>query len=223
MLVPILLVFAAEQLGRHRLAVHALLLGLQAVHFAQPDAGQATALGLGVIGLLLSDPRQRFKVPLVCSYLITIAGTWLRFDPLPPVMFVEDIVPQAFALTPVAGVVALASLALFVLSPLLSSRERGPIAPAAALVGYFAGSLIGTSFGEFPVPLLGFGTSPTVGAFLGLAAFRRLQLASSDTQHCDVPQSQQRSRASGTNDRLHLTMNLLARATHYGSPHSPTV
>ena len=45
-----------------------------------------------------------------------------------------------------------------------------------ALVGYFTGALVAARIGEFPVPLLGFGASPTVGAFLGLAALRRLQL-----------------------------------------------
>ena len=34
---------------------------------------------------------------------------------------------------------------------------------------YLAGTMVVPCFGEFPVPLLGFGPSPVVGAFLGLA------------------------------------------------------
>lgn len=45
---------------------------------------------------------------------------------------------------------------------------------AFGLAAYFAGSLVAPCFGEFPVPLLGFGSSPLVGAFLGLAALRRV-------------------------------------------------
>jgi hypothetical protein len=130
---------------------------------------------LGATTLVLAEPGQRSKYLLACLYLASIVATWLRFDPLPPAAFVEDIVQRAFELAPVAGVAGLSSLALLVVSP-LPAAGRGRALPAAlGLSGYFAGSLVAARFGEFPVPLLGFGTSPTVGAFLGMALFRHFQ------------------------------------------------
>jgi hypothetical protein len=190
LLLPALLVFAAGWLARHWLATHALLLTVQLVHFAQPDAGQATALGFGAVTLALVDSRPRWRLLLVAVYLLSIVGTWLRFDPLPPAPFVEDIVPQAFALAPVVGVVGLVSLALFVFSPVLGAGSGRGLPASLALVGYFAGSIVATGLGEYPVPLLGFGTSPTVGAFLGLAALRRLQVAVGGSRGVAVPARQ---------------------------------
>lgn len=183
LLTPVLVVFAGGELTRRPLAPHLLLLGAQTVHWLQPDAGQATATACGAIALVCAAPHQPNKAGLACMYAISGALAWFRTDELPPVAFVEDILAQAFTLAPVAGVLALLSLALFVLAPLLAGRSKPfPLPPAAALVGYFAGSLVAPCFGEFPVPLLGFGTSPMLGAFLGLAMLRRLQLAERDTR-----------------------------------------
>jgi len=183
LLMPALLVFAAGALTRQPWAAHLLLLGAQAVHLLQPDAGQATAVACGASVLVWAAPHQRNKALLLSLYAISGALAWFRNDDLPPVPFVEDIVAQAFALAPAVGALALVSLALFVLAPLLGVRSKQfPLAPALAIAGYFAGSLIAPRFGEFPVPLLGFGTSPTLGAFLALAMLRRLQLAGLDAR-----------------------------------------
>lgn len=174
MLTPMLLVFAARQLERFTIPALVLLVGLQAVHFLQPDAGQATALGVGAAAAILSTPGPRWRYLLASFYVATAVVTWLRFDPLPPAPFVEDIVQKAFALTPVLGVAGVLALGLLVVAPLLDDRLDRTSRPAAvALVGYFFGCLVAVRFGEFPVPLLGFAPSATLGAFLGFAALRR--------------------------------------------------
>jgi len=171
LLAPVLLVFAARQRGRFLVRAHVVLLGLQAVHLLQPDAGQATAVGAGAAGFVLSMSGPRWRYLLAFTYLATAAVTWLRFDPLLPAPYVEDIVGRAFALTPAAGVAAALSLALLVVAPLLDGRLEPESRPAVvALVGYFFGSLVAVRFGQFPVPLLGFAPSATLGAFAGFAA-----------------------------------------------------
>ncbi len=179
LLAPALLMFAAGSVT-HRGAAHGFLLALQALHLGQPDAGQATALGCGALGLLLTDAHQRAKLPLAALYVLSVAVCWLRPDPLPPAAFVEDIVSQAFALGTFAGLAALLSLALLLTSPIVGERAERCRPATAALFGYFAGSLLAPILGEFPVPLLGFGTSPVVGAFLGVAALTRLRSAAPD-------------------------------------------
>jgi hypothetical protein len=171
---PALLVLAAGQLGRFPVRAHVLLLAMQVVHVLQPDAGQATALGVGAASVILATSGPRWRYLLAFLYLATAAVTWLRFDPLPPAPFVEDIVRRAFALTPVIGVAGVLSLGLLIVAPLLDDRVNGGSRPAAiALVGYFFGALVAFRCGEFPVPLLGFAPSVTLGAFIGFAALRR--------------------------------------------------
>lgn len=174
LLAPLVLVVGAGRVLRQRIAVHASLLGLQAVHFLQPDAGQATALACGAAAFVLTDGQERHRALLVLIYVITAAATWVRLDPLPPASFVEDIIVRSFALAPAFGVVALASLLMIVVSPLLTGQTRRSRPAAIALSAYLAAAILVVGVGEFPVPLLGFGTSPTLGAFLALAALRLL-------------------------------------------------
>lgn len=176
LLTPVLVVFTARAQVRRPLAAHGVLWVLQGVHLVQPDAGQATALGLAGAALALVGLSGRSRALWVGAYLASAALAWLRPDPLPPAAFVEDIVPRAFALAPAMGVVALAALGLFVVSPLVGlAKEPTARVAALGLASYFGGSVVAPCFGEFPVPLLGFGSSPMVGAFLGLAALQRLQ------------------------------------------------
>lgn len=174
LLAPVVLVLCAGRVIRQRIAAHTSLLGLQAVHFLQPDAGQASALACGAVAFVLLDSQQRHRVLLALTYVVTVVAAWARFDPLPPVSFVEDIVVRSFALAPAFGVIALASLMLLVASPLLAGRTLRSRPAAVAFSAYWAGAMLAAGMGEFPVPLLGFGSSPTVGAFLGLAALRLL-------------------------------------------------
>jgi hypothetical protein len=173
-LTPLVLVLGAGRVIRKPVMVHASLLGLQAVHFLQPDAGQAIALASGAIAFLLMERQQRQRTLLALAYVISAAATWARFDPLPPAAFVEDIVARSFALAPAWGVAAVASLLLLVVSPLLAAQTRHSQPAALGLSAYLAASILVVSVGEYPVPLLGFGASPTLGAFLALAALRLL-------------------------------------------------
>lgn len=173
LLTPALLVFAASTLERRPWVAHALLLALQVAHALAPDAGQTTALGVAAIALTLAgDPPRRWMTPV---YAATIAIGWLPPDPLGAAPFVEDILARAFALSPFVGVVAVAAMGSSALAPLVALRSASPLerATAASLTAYFVALAVVPCLGQFPVPLLGFGASPVIGAFVGLAAFER--------------------------------------------------
>jgi hypothetical protein len=172
LLTPLVLVVGAGRVLRRHIAVHATLLALQGVHYLQPDAGQSTALAFGAIAFVLADSRHRQRTLLVLTYLLSAAATWARFAPLRSAAFVEDIVARSFALAPAWGVVALVSLLVLVASPQLDEQTRRSRPAAVALSAYWAAAILVAGVGEYPVPLLGFGTSPTLGAFLALAALR---------------------------------------------------
>lgn len=170
-----LLLAAMASLGRAGRYAHVLLVVALAgtLHALQPDAGQATALGLGAGVVVLGwvrgtnddGPRPWGAVGLGVSLVLASAAlAWSRPDPLAPVRFVEQIVAVAFALGPVAG--ALTVVCLVVL-PVAAWRSRHP--DAAVLAAYFAGSIVVTWMGAFPVPVVGHGASPILGTALGLA------------------------------------------------------
>jgi cell division protein FtsW (lipid II flippase) len=195
LLSPCILVIAVV-LGpkRPRLAALALVT-TQLVHLLQPDAGQATAFG--VAGLIVLWPRGTLGRLAGVALLGCAALTWLRFDPLPPAPYVEDIVHRAFELSPAIGVLSSASLAVFALTPLASARaQAGSQLPRRALTAYFAGTALVPVFGEFPVPLLGYGPSPLVGAFLGLSLLRVAERRMSKGSPSSLSSSQDAGRPS---------------------------
>lgn len=138
----------------------------------QPDAAQATAFAAAVITLLVAS-KQRGRAAWAFALMIAIlaALTWARRDPLSPVPYVEGIVALARQSGPgwlAASIAALAVLPLpFFVSPL--GRHS---AVARALGVYLLLCILAPLFGNFPVPLLGFGLSPIAGYFIALGNLR---------------------------------------------------
>jgi hypothetical protein len=206
LLTPVLIVMAAGAVKARPIATGLCLTACQLVHVAQPDAGQATALGVAAAWLLVKEASSPVARALGIANAAAIAIAWMRPDPLPPAPFVEDIVAVAFRGAPLVGVVALLSMIPIVLAPLASTPASAAAPPGkSARVGlalYLAGTIVAPAFGEFPVPLLGFGPSPVVGAFLGLAALdalvRRHQVATGS----GAQSSSKRTNASHTHARI---------------------
>jgi hypothetical protein len=165
-----------------------MLTACQLVHLAQPDAGQATALGAAGAWVLLKGTTSPVARGLAIAIAASSGLVWLLPDPLPPAPFVEDIVAVAFGVTPLLGVLSLLSMLPIALAPLTiappHTAEPSVSQARTGLSLYLAGTIVVPFFGEFPVPLLGFGPSPVVGAFLGLAALsilaRRAHVATDD-------------------------------------------
>lgn len=161
------------------IVLFALVLGL---HVMQPDAGQATALAAGMF-VLAAIPDKRYVARCVLAGLSVfgVAGAWLRPDPLAGVDFVEYIVPRAWAYLPLLGIAAIGALALLPLTSAAfayrSQKNQSTKRYGLVLAAYFGASMLVPFCGEFPMPLLGFGASPILGALLGLGL-----LAASEAQ-----------------------------------------
>lgn len=186
LLAPLVLVSLARlaRQGRVGLALGAAL-AVQCVHLLQPDAGQSTAFGLA--SLVLFVRRGGAGLAVGGGVLGLAIGTWWRADPLPPAPFVEDIVARGFRQGWGVGGLALLSLLLTALSPLRpGSRDDDA---RAALAMYFAASAVVTHFGEFPVPLLGFGPSPVIGAFVALGMLEQAPAEAGSTRPPAPPAS----------------------------------
>lgn len=174
LVMPGLMVFAASNLRRAPAPV--VLLASQGLHLLQPDAGQATAVAAGSLLLFLGGPASKLSRAAAAASVAMAIATWVRFDPLTASPFVEDIVQRAFAINWSLGCLGLITLAAGALAPMmLASRTAAAETTVAArgLAVYLATAALVSAFGQFPVPLLGFGASSVVGAFVGLAALRR--------------------------------------------------
>lgn len=150
------------------------LLVLQCVHLAQPDAAQSTAVTVAalVIAALQPQPvrtREKIATALALAALVALTvATWTRRDPLEAVAEVEQIVAVAMRSGWALAGLTISSAALWI--GVLSFRRD---ALALGLAAYAASAMIVAVITErFPVPLLGAGAGPMLGAYAMIALLR---------------------------------------------------
>lgn len=182
LLSPALLVLGAAYVESRTRVVTACAAFVQAVHVLQPDAGQATAWAAAGTVLFGWGKLERPRTEGVVVVIGGASVAWLGLDRLAGVPFVEDIVRRAFGVAPWMGCVAIAAMLAAMLAPRAMPTKADANVDVTAvrcaevtLGVYLAATFVVTAVGEFPVPLLGFGMSATVGPFLGLAVLRRLK------------------------------------------------
>jgi hypothetical protein len=160
-LLPPILVVLAEVSWATSVAVAILTL---VVLLLQPDAAQAASFAAGWIVLVAAMRGGRATVGIIVVAALA-AASLLRPDPLRPVPHVEGIVGLAAAqgfLWAATGVVSLMVVPLFLA---LTGRRAG-----MALAAYMGATLLAAWFGNYPVPILGYGVSPILGYYSALAA-----------------------------------------------------
>jgi cell division protein FtsW (lipid II flippase) len=148
-----------------------------ALLIAQPDASQATALaGALLVIVALEGRRGVSRWSGIGLVVVAVAMAWLRRDPLAPVADVEGIMGLAWRLSPLAAVVGWIALASAASAPMImSGSERRDVATASiALAIYGMFSVLTPLLGAFPVPLVGMGMSPILGAWLGIGLLAAL-------------------------------------------------
>lgn len=154
--------------GSRALALLALL-GLQCVHLAQPDAAQSTAVSLAALVIAALDRWSAVERALTLLALATLTGlTWTRHDPLGAVPEVEQIVAYSWR----AGL-ALASVVLGAIALWIGALSFRRDALALGLASYAASAAVVAVVTErFPVPLVGAGAGPVLGAYAMIALLR---------------------------------------------------
>ena len=110
----------------------------------------------------------RFAIIIGAAAFATLS--WFQSDPLQPVPEVENIIELAFGISPLLAVGALALLVLTAISAELVTRyqREAPRIAGLALSLCFLGWIATTYFGAYPVPWVGVGLSPIIGAWLGV-------------------------------------------------------
>ena len=151
-------------------ALCAVLAGATVLCFGMGNDGAASlAFALGLSGLLLGE-RTHWKtlLPLCVLAWCLAAWGWTRPDTLAPVPYVEEIVTQAWSASRLLGAAAAILLAMLPLPFLLTAREAGQRGACYALAGFWAGLVLAGLFGNYPIPVIGYGASPVIGWMLAL-------------------------------------------------------
>lgn len=139
----------------------------------QPDASQLTGFAIPAAILICRKNKNLwFRSFFVCIVVGLVAISWIHLDHLPAVEYVENIVQltaKSGTLWLIAGIIAL------ILQPipffLLRNKQIKSIARCVGLSIILIN--IATLFGNFPVPLMGYGISPIAGYVIALTMLYR--------------------------------------------------
>lgn len=138
------------------------------VLFFQPDASQLTGFAIPtMIMLSLNTRSKKIRFLITGVSVLFIVLSWIRLDHLPPVDYVERIlmmVADMGGIWFVSGIISLAILP----APFLLSPPKNAVSVSRYIGCYYIVILLSTLFGNFPVPLMGYGISPIVGYYLSL-------------------------------------------------------
>jgi hypothetical protein len=135
----------------------------------QPDRAMAGALaaGLAVLRLFRRDASVTLSLLVAtCAFAATLA----RSDDVPPVAFVENVVQSAFAFDALAGVAIVAALALMLMPAAIGIViQRDDVVVSAVFGATWLAVIAFAIVGNYPTPLVGYGTSGIVGYCLSSA------------------------------------------------------
>jgi len=144
----------------------------------QPDASMLTAFAIPMILLLwnkINNNILRSCIVVLLSAFIIIS--WVFLDGLPPVSYVENIVSLVANMGIIwlsLGIISLVILPL----PFIFFPPKKYKLLSVSIGMYFIIILISTLFGNFPVPLMGYGVSPIIGYFIAITWFVKSKINS---------------------------------------------
>jgi hypothetical protein len=132
----------------------------------QPDASQLSAFAASTAFLICTQLKKHFLK--YCMILVSagfIIYSWIYIDALEAVPHVEDIFLLARNMGTLWLLLGIISFVLLLVS-FLGFSKICTLARAVSL--YYLIVLVTTIWGNFPVPLMGFGISPVIGYLLAI-------------------------------------------------------
>lgn len=153
-----------------------LTIVISSILFIQPDASQLTAFSIPMMIILCNrSDKKVFQLAISIILTLLIILSWIFLDGLATVDYVENIVQLVANMGSVWLVVGVISLVLlpmpFIFFPI---KEVKLLSICIGL--YFLIILISTVFGNFPVPLMGYGISPIIGYFFAITWYTKSKI-----------------------------------------------
>ncbi|PEC48271.1 cell division protein [Bacillus sp. AFS077874] len=135
----------------------------------QPDASQLTAFTFAISFLLLNIIKNKsVQILLLIVFILLIIFSWSHLDQLAPVPYVEDILSLVKEMGIGWLVLAIISL-LILLMPFFLFPPNSAKPLSFSLGIYFLISILSSFYGNFPVPIMGYGTSPFIGYLIAIS------------------------------------------------------
>ncbi|MBP1042374.1 hypothetical protein I6N95_15240 [Vagococcus sp. BWB3-3] len=132
----------------------------------QPDAGQLTSFSCAISLIIfrkIDKPVLKYTSLFVLIIFITL--TWVFIDNLAPVSYVENILFLVKDMGMLWFIFGIISLILLVL-PFFTLRAYHW--SYVSLGVYFLTEILVTFFGNFPMPIMGYGISPIIGYMIAM-------------------------------------------------------
>lgn len=148
--------------------VSSIIIGISVLIALQPDASQNTAFIIPMSMLLytkINNKYLKFIIPILL--LIISVLSWLNLDNLPPVPYVENIITMVADMGIIWFILGIFSLIALPLPFIIFPPKNNKLLSLSIGI-YYITVLISPIFGNFPVPLMGYGISPILGYFIAL-------------------------------------------------------
>lgn len=164
----------------------------------QPDRAMAGVLTAGMMVLALYKFDRRVAIALigaVTAFLVALT----RPDTLPAVPYVDRVYYSAFEVSFLAGAAVILGSILLLLPAIFVWRETGTGRSTAVVFGaVWLAIMLAAALGNYPTPVVGYGSSAIIGYLLSLAALPRSmsRYAATEAQQVTEPDHKGPSRFS---------------------------
>ena len=164
---PILLVAIYGLLEKEKVVYAlAIIINGAVILFLQPDASQLAGFAIPVIVFLFYKKINGLAKYAVSALLIGLTiYSWVFLDKLEPVSYVEGILGLLNNISPIWLVLGIISLVLIPLPYFLFPSNKFRVL-SVGIGLYYCIIIVSTVFGNFPVPIMGYGVSPIIGYWL---------------------------------------------------------
>jgi len=155
-----------------------LTLAISILLAIQPDASQLTGFAIPMMVMLCSRlDKHHLRTFIVGILTILIIISWVFLDDLPAVAYVEKIVSLLANMGLMWFIVGVISLALLPMPFILFPPKNFKL-PSICVGLYFMIILLSTLFGNFPIPLMGYGISPIIGYYISITWYTKSKINS---------------------------------------------
>lgn len=176
-LLPVLLIniYNLSQNGYLK-ACYILALTIAIILFFQPDASMVTAFSTALIPFFYINYNDKLSRYIWVILFVLSCISWINIDNLEPVSYVEDILVLAKEISWIYLICCALSF-LVLLFPFFKKDNCLQCKQISRSLGFFFFVLIvSTLFGNFPVPLIGYGVSPIAGYLVSVSYLEKKRL-----------------------------------------------
>lgn len=166
-LLPLMLVAFSQT--RSALATAGIIVAIVAMAL-QPDRAMAGMLVMGLVALTMVRP-DRHMVATAAVSVVGLAATLARADNLPAAPYVEQILYSSFDVHAAAGMAVMSGSALLLVPAVVGwFQDPANRSAYAAFGAVWSAAILAAALGNYPTPIVGYGSSAIVGYTMSLLA-----------------------------------------------------